>query len=991
MKKKKIVFLSLAAVVLVAAVTVTIILLTNKNNEQSNDIPPIIPQNVIKLSRPKEVNREGTVITWEAVPNATSYIVKVNDLELIAETNSYDISNVVTEGASLSVTAVGVDNYKNSISVKLTPYITVKNEQKINSIAEELYDLYSHTIDLTSDADTTINKGAEELYFLGVTSDDFVAIETFFDNIDATISEDSAISKVVETFLKELGNLNTAFENEAIVTRALFSLLNNYCETYNKINDTEDNKMNTNSLLNPHYEINGVIICNKVMEYLKSIDNLTYESCQILLGYLGKYFFALEQQLPGVIDTLVKAENTEDDFVKSDIDMIFDAFTLKDEIISMLIDDMPSYDDYLSLFNVLSKGYIECAPEFLIEGNPFDLIIEEVEQLYLDNHYTLSFLKYLDADFIQTIKSHIEAVTSTINYEKINELKAYVETENYLFLAMKISELACTKDGKIDLLKAANLQTFLYQLIMDLSSGDEDFMKWIEELILNNLDEASQKIMYEDIISDELLQFIINIVTLGEEPTLEEIYDALAMSDYFKLKEGKEFSDLENALSNISSEQIEQLTTLDFSDYSVEQILIILELTEILEVSVDGYFEYVENLFTDTGTLIDYLSNIESINEIFEDLNFEEAFIAFFDGIGADLVEKYPVLEDSLEYLTNFLNGLGINIATIALKYEEIDTLLFNKEMNFKYVYVAPTITPSENDNDLENVVKKYVLYYIFGHRASIIEKDFDSLIELLDYYYDIIETNKPLREQLNTVVDELLLKLNNPNNLNELIDNLLNLSDEELADLFDYILMQYEELFGFNDQIDYDKLEQIIDTIVGQLPDEYRTDIEQIVDLVFDLLIMNDFENRLNELEEYLIANREVNQDIFDLYQAGIDLSNLEWENLQTYYDEFIIKINGEDYDFDSFVEEYKTNSEYQIIVDEAFDELLISSSESIELIIDEFLKIEESVSQLPEVPEGVGEIFDSLEQIKNDINDYDQFKQDVVSLIEELYNLYK
>lgn len=992
MKKKKIIFISLASFLLVAAIVVTVLVLLNQE-DNSEILPPPTELEVVKLSRPQGVKREGSVISWDEVANSSGYIVKVNDLEIVTDTNSCDISNVVSEGATLAVYAVGELNYKNSIMVKLTPYITVKNQGKIDSLNDKLNNLYLNSIDvpLTDEASKIIAGGAEELYFLGVTDECFDVLENIIEEMDILFEKDSA-SEIFKTLINILGDFNKEFDNEAILTKGIFKIIETYCGVFVELNDTEANKLLMNSLLNPHYEVNSVELCKKALTYIEALDLYKYESCQVLIGYLSKYFYALEQQLPGILDILLSLEDSDDDFVKSDIDMIFDAFTLKDEIITTLIDDMPTYNDYFSIYNVLSNGFESCCPEYLKEGNPFKLLLEDLEQLYLDNHYMLSFIKYLDADFVNSIKAAVDSVTSKINYEKINELKTYYKTGNYLFLAMKISELACTKDGKIDFVKAANLQAFLYQILMDLSSGDQELFSWIETLIKNNLDEASSKLMYEDIINDELLELIINIISLNEDATTDEVFEAISLSKYFKLKDNKTTEELETALKNISQEQINEITSLSFDEFSVTQVLVILGLNDILEVNIEGYIEYLKKIFGDIVDLMEYLSSVESISQIMNDLNVSEAFSTFIGGIGDDLVEKYPVLADSSEYLMNLLSGLGIDIVNIALKYEEIDTLLFNKEINFKYIYKQPTITESNVPDDYqETVFKKFSLYVIFGHRASVVEKDVDSLVELLEYYYNLIDSNLLTEEEWKQLFEDISNRLDNPSNINELIDNLLNMSDEELNELFDYILEEYDELFGFLDEFDIEKLENLIDRLIKQLDDEYKDQLDEFFDYVFDEIISVSFEKRLDDLRNYLINNRVQLDDLFDLYKTGLDFSNVEFDKIKEYFEDFKTTVNFDDYSFDEFVEEYKTNSIYQALVDDAFDMMLQSSSDSIVLVIDEFLKLEEEVILLPDVSQDILNTFDSLEEIKSNVEDYNNFKESVVSLIEDLYYQFK
>lgn len=989
MSKKKIIIISIAALLLVASITVSIILLTNKDDTPDDTPTPIIPHEVVKLSRPKGLKREGTILTWDEVPNASGYLIKVNDLEYISETNSYDLSTVIVEGANLSVTAIGKDTYKNSVAVKLTPYITIKDENEIN----HLYDFLKDFVKFDANNSEIVNitkENAEELFFIGVKVEDFTQIESFIEELNNLLEGNYTVSELLEKVLEELGKLNSQFSNEAVLTKGLFLIVEHCFEVIVALNDTEENKLELNSLLNPHYEINSVELGNKVLTFLNSIDLYQYESCQVLFGYLGKYFYALEQQLPGILNVLLELEDADDDFVSSDIDMMFDAFSLKDEIVSVLLDEMPDYNDFMGLYNILLNGFDACCPESLKDANPFKLLEEDLENIYLDNHYMLSYLKYLDADFVGKVKEMIQDVTDNINYEKINELRTYLKTENYVFLASEISKLACMNNGKLDYEKAAQLNNFLFQIMTDLSNGDEGFMTWIEGLIQNNLDKAISKLMYQEIISDELLELIFNLATLSETSTLEEIAEALSLSEYFKLKEGKTTEELKTALNNITSEMVEDVLAIDFSNFTIEEVLLTLGLSDLLEVNFDGYLEYLETIFDDSNTFLTYLFELESFEQLFNDLEFNAAIEEFFNGIWADLILKYPILEDSSEYLINLLSSLGIDLVTIGLNIQELDTLLENKEINFKFIYKKPTTNHVEVEEDyFEKVVKNFVLYGIFGHRAALVEKDVDSLIDLLEYYQEIIEENAPSQENIDAFIDELLVKLNNPLNLDELIDNVLNMSQEEINSIFDFILSEYEELFGFSDLIEVDKLESFIDAIISQLPDDYKENVEEFFNTIFDEILNVSFETRLEQLRDYLLENQEITKDIYELYKTSVDFSNLELEKIESYYHQFIEDVNFDEYTLDEFVLEYETNEAYQVLVDEAFDEMLLASSESIELIIEEFLKLETEVEKIPEVSSEVLTIFDSLEELKTNINDYERFKENVVSFIEELYYL--
>ena len=395
-------------------------------------------------------------------------------------------------------------------------------------------------------------------------------------------------------------------------------------------------------------------------------------------------------------------------------------------------------------------------------------------------------------------------------------------------------------------------------------------------------------------------------------------------------------------------------------------------------------------IFDDSNTFLTYLFELESFEQLFNDLEFNAAIEEFFNGLWADLILKYPILEDSSEYLINLLSSLGIDLVTIGLNIQELDILLENKEINFKFIYKKPTTNHVEVEEDyFEKVVKNFVLYGIFGHRAALVEKDVDSLIDLLEYYQEIIEENIPSQENIDAFIDELLVKLNNPLNLDELIDNVLNMSQEEINSIFDFILNEYEELFGFSDLIEVDKLESFIDAIISQLPDDYKENVEEFFNTIFDEILNVSFETRLEQLRDYLLENQEITKDIYELYKTSVDFSNLELEKIESHYNQFIEDVNFDEYTLDEFVLEYNTNEAYQVLVDEAFDEMLLASSESIELIIDEFLKLETEVEKIPEVSSEVLTIFDSLEELKTNINDYEQFKENVVSFIEELYYL--
>ncbi|MBQ2712005.1 MAG: hypothetical protein IJF71_01365, partial [Clostridia bacterium] len=137
MKNKKAALIILAAVLLVAVLVGIIIAATSSEKGPE------------RLASPKNVRMEGTVLFWNAVENATEYVVCIENEERRTARLQYGLASLTEPGTyTIAVYAVGDgEAYLNSDPVEIS--YTVKNGGTNISNKEDVFDNKQPTEGLT--------------------------------------------------------------------------------------------------------------------------------------------------------------------------------------------------------------------------------------------------------------------------------------------------------------------------------------------------------------------------------------------------------------------------------------------------------------------------------------------------------------------------------------------------------------------------------------------------------------------------------------------------------------------------------------------------------------------------------------------------------------------------------------------------------------------------------------------------------------------------
>ena len=151
MKKKLIIILCSIFVVLVITGIILGIVLINKNkqnNNNNNNEPVIPPVEKTQLFVPRGVTLTGTILSWDAVENATSYIVNVGDKTYETTECSIDLSGKANERDVLSVIAKA-NGYNNSAKSIEKIYITLIDNTIVGSMSSKIENYLSKVLDVS--------------------------------------------------------------------------------------------------------------------------------------------------------------------------------------------------------------------------------------------------------------------------------------------------------------------------------------------------------------------------------------------------------------------------------------------------------------------------------------------------------------------------------------------------------------------------------------------------------------------------------------------------------------------------------------------------------------------------------------------------------------------------------------------------------------------------------------------------------------------------
>ena len=892
MKKKFIILGSIAAVLVVAGIILAVALL--KPNEQ----PPVVEEPTVQLETPRGITLTGKVLSWDSVENATEYVVYVNDKEYITTECSFDLTGKANERDIIKVVARAKGYIDSKFSIEKI-FITVIDKQEITSMSTTISDYISKigfTDQQIEEVAVAIENVCVALFKEGLVAEDVNKIVTTVDSVvtsleslnDKNIENASEFVEALTNEVNKLVDLNISSFALTVAVKEVVSFVVDI--TLDEITESKQNMsliVTTKPVFGKTKE-DVIDLLTNVKEYLDNISNRDLEKIALVFDSFKNTYIALKVELPAIIEEIKKIEVTVEGEPNFDsvYSVVVNLVKIKDSVISAVLNGMPSMEDFTEVISLFESLYDNLAPEYIVENNPYDLVVNAYQHMYSKNHQLLSFLKEIDADMIIQLKPYFNNIFDI--YEK--EVLDYATfTEEFEFgLPIDIPS--------VDLVMYILQQTGLTQdeiedILFDVLILIEDISENPQKL-LNNLTkeftDAFKDFDYSIITEDPLVKEIMEIaLSEDKEAALESfLKEDLKIEQYISFKEGKSFEDLTNALLNLSIEDLISYLTSD-QKITLNNILEILGIDEIVNANVEGLaYALIKMANVETFNLINDLIKIHNITDIENILaKYFKVEVNFKDLVTNSINNVLAEYNLDLEYKTlfeNVIKNLSLDqiYAELGNVYGVFETTI--KEFNANYKPLVPTKEPLSKELVLE-YTQKYALYGLFGNEADVAIKDlnsiYDSILALKEH--DEIVTIFKNVMSLFTNFDysfDLDKFINDDQYLGDINDRLIKL----LEDLLDEADNTFEWVIGFESDL------KNIAKNLDKFTDEYfgiTFEIYEVVKKAFEELdsyeltstvkkqIIDFVEEKLDEIFEYAYDAQDKIKDLAYIYELVLSL----------------------------------------------------------------------------------------------------------------------
>ena len=861
--KKKILMLVFALVLLVGGIVTLVVLLPD--DKTNDDETPIDEVDLEQLDKPLNLQIDGFSLSWDQVDNASSYMVYVDQNEYLVDSNYYDLRNIVKEGSTISVKAIGSDNYKNSMKSLELIFRSIINNDEILVIKQDLTTVINKYLEVTTDISNLVEQTAKLMYLNGLSSSDTKIILKEIDSLLKSnhdivkIDKLSCINKILDNLIKII-NYDI---NEYATISGLFSFFELFCNVYK-----ENNTKLQIELFDTEYFDKKEILSNfdSLAKYLNSLKTFDIQNVTSLLHYYKVY----SQQIDNLFNTLEKSDIDNVNIVYTDI------LSLKTVLLDLLLNEMPNLKEFegfkkvfFNVYNIVIDGYLE--------DNLTSLEIESYfNNIYTMNEYYLSFLDALeDSDYkvivtralsfyksfseedkqnfkdvlslvdldsenniLEIIKKHFKIVFGQYDFELDDTFKENIqimlEKDNFVEFVkdiieyLELEKYISSNDDLFDL-----IVEYILNLVPDRLQDLDAFYDYIYN-ILNNFDYSNyvkidlSKFLSEedfDIIIEYLIDFILG--KIDYDVLFDEIVSSMnfeeALHIDFQLFIDDFIEELKIETFDLAN-FLEQIFSLD--EFSLEQILTIMNINAIIDLDLEGF---VDNLFNimdisiereiTNGRLEEFIDGI--FTEILATINKLDKYYS--------LLEFFKNMEDqeyTEEDIDKIYNGETIDFMSLFVLLDHL---------NIKYAKFQIKHNPIYDNglevdvNSLEENLYSFMIYLYFGKHSyagedvtvdtiQVIEKlieinkDYQTMMDILNHYNLLLEaikenadwfTLKDLYEDEDEF-NELILNTNKE--VDYLYHNIKYLLDslpfEEMINL-NYSVISLVESYGYKETSD--------------------------------------------------------------------------------------------------------------------------------------------------------------------------------------------
>lgn len=349
-----------------------------------------------RLATPTGLVVTGTVLSWNAVPNAAQYAIYVNDaLQTTVTGTSYNFSSLTGTQLLFRVVAKAASggSYADSLMSASAAYVANATAE-INAINA-----------LMTDFMTEAPEGfAEELVRKGMTAEEFgnfkTAMNSFMDTME-TEPDATATNQALATLLATDVNTEALFGGLLLIQREMLAT---------SITELEAGKVACQESIDlygddwycemPMSSYDSELAMQRAMQ-----EMLTTEADRVALiaANTVEYIELLQTHITGTLLTDIEALINSNDPPTAE-----ELLTIKNEIVAILLENMPPVEDVELLFELIGgmvtalDGGSALGNEIATLSGPLSSLSQASLQLYL------KFFESLDLTFFTNLKTTIE-------------------------------------------------------------------------------------------------------------------------------------------------------------------------------------------------------------------------------------------------------------------------------------------------------------------------------------------------------------------------------------------------------------------------------------------------------------------------------------------------------------------------------------------------------------------------------------------------------
>lgn len=758
------------AVVFVAGVILSIVLPNIKKPEKKEYVE-IVPVPTYELAKPTNLSVQSGILSWDEVENADYYLVLFGDEEFKVTTNSFELSNIKTDGL-VSIKAIGSGIYIDSASSIGVFYRHKIDKEEVSKIQDELIIFLNETAKISTQ---NVLETAELLYLNGFDSDN---IKPLLNNLKELILDNFELSGLNKIFTIQsiLEHMIKVFRLDLAPFVKSFGIISVMkCYFQNKM----ENPTNLNLYLTTYFTEEEIL--NNYHTIISAFDEMDIISYQVMASVLN-YLELLTSQMENVI-------NLGGGFISSQTDMTSDMITLKNTFCKILIKALPNKDEFALFTSKLSILYQNIAPSYILNKlNPFDFV-SLLKEIYNMNHRIISFIQSINEEDYKSMLQSLKAVINSIDFEALKEnlsvfdinllLNTIQETTKNLsninynqyldatFL-QSIDEILNGEDQEKaikDLVDLFEITSFItYNLESEIDDSEIDY--WINLVFEANNIEASDNLLNQFIDEFQAGHIKYNDINLGYL-VFRLISDGVMVIDY---------SSLGNSL----------IQKMGITDEFKQEILTAIK--PILD-NVEAYKKMIESAKT-IYQLINLLKDMQ---------NAEYSQIL-------KLIIQYKSLSNDFTVNIDFISAYSL-YTTLKIKYAKFDydyqDIFDNRGFEFDYM----------------NFVKGSIIYVLSGKNADELEILVDECLDILSELPDYIDKYMPYVDLISNAVNDLKAHYEERN---------MDLVEDDIKHLYNIIKELYEQMK--KDEL-LSKSNKIASSLVRMLT--LITDLENIDDLV--------------------------------------------------------------------------------------------------------------------------------------------------------------